>query len=49
VKENWVKIEVVAAALLEYVTLRDGWDIIIDAVNEGEDWRVVYEKYLTRL
>ena len=49
VHENWPQIEAVAAALLEYGTLVDGWDIIIDAVDEGLDWLAEWQVYLFRL
>ncbi len=40
VKKNWREIEAVATALMESETLSgDEWSIIIDALDEGEDWR----------
>ena len=47
VAENWPAIEAVAAALLEHNTFNDdGWTIIIDAIDEGDDWREVLARYL---
>jgi len=41
--ENWKHLEAVAAALLEYETLDDDWTIIVDCIDEGEDWRSQYD------
>jgi ATP-dependent Zn protease len=42
VRENWRAIECVAEALLEWRTLDSAeWDIIVSAVDDGDDWREV--------
>jgi len=38
VQENWIQISAVADALLEHETLDEDWTIIVDCVDEGEDW-----------
>ncbi len=46
VKDNWVVISAVATSLMEWKTLSyDEWSIIIDAVDEGEDWRNILETF----
>ncbi len=38
--DNWRQVEAIATALLEDETLEDDeWGIIIDAIDEGENWR----------
>lgn len=40
VKKNWREIEAVATALVESETIdADEWSIIVDALDEGKDWR----------
>ena len=47
VSENWQAIEAVATALLEYKSFSDdGWTIIIDAIDDDEDWREMFRRYL---
>jgi hypothetical protein len=48
VDENWPQISTVANALCERLTLADGWEIIVDAIDEGDDWRSVYKAFLER-
>jgi hypothetical protein len=46
VKDNWVVISAVATSLFECKTLSYyEWSIIIDAVDEGEDWRNILETF----
>jgi ATP-dependent Zn protease len=45
INENWNAIEALATALIENQTLKyDEWTNIIDAVDEGEDWRVPFNR-----
>jgi len=49
VKDNWGVISAVATSLMEWKTLSyDEWSIIIDAVDEGEDWRNILETFQKR-
>jgi hypothetical protein len=49
VEDNWPHITAIAEALLEDKTLVDGWEIIIYAIDEGEDWRSVWSQYKRKL
>jgi ATP-dependent Zn protease len=48
VEENWAQIEAVATALLEHETMEGDvdWTIIVDAVDEGVDWRPIFARHL---
>ena len=46
IKKNWPQITAVATALAESETLRyEEWAIIIDAVDQGEDWRETLNRF----
>jgi hypothetical protein len=46
IKKNWPQITAVATALVEAETLiYDEWTIVIDAVDEGEDWREILNRF----
>lgn len=46
VEDNWLHIEAVATALLEAETLSyDEWTIVVDAIDEGEEWRPILEQF----
>lgn len=46
IKKNWPQIAAVATALVEAGTLTyDEWTIVIDAVDEGEDWRETLNRF----
>lgn len=49
IKTNWTAIEAVAEELILSKTLTEGeWTIIIDAFDEGEDWKEVLREYRRR-
>lgn len=46
VDNNWEQIAAVATALLEFTTLDEDWDIIVDYTDDGKDWRESYGELL---
>jgi len=46
VRNNWKEIQAVAQALLEEESLEWGeWDLIVDSIDEGKDWRETLDGY----